>query len=509
MTTYNVGEAPWEKGQQEYAVGSAPWETNQTTPSSLSSQQQEEQRGFLESIARPFLKVPASLTSGVVSMFDQQKGQQYRTEGVDFGPFGKVKPFGSSLADSTKSYTDRVLGEVKDVVGTGLELASYAPIGTSAKIGYGAVKNLVAPSIKTLMKEGAISGVLSGSGTAMQDDKNILQIAGESISGGAFGTLVGGGFGLGGKAISGTAHGVRNLYQYFGGKLDNTIENKKLFRQTLEESTKALSPGGKMSGKGMEVADSMRVKAMNVLATMGKEIDVIDSDGLVKKFDPATANFSESLQALVKLKNQLYTSYSSTISELGEKGAKINKAPMIEYLTKATTGPRMGEVKNRANQLLKEVTKLSDNPEDVLTYLQDLNAGLTSQILGKSESISHSIDIDLAKKMRTALEEVIDNVDIPEYKGAREAYGALRSIENDMVRQAQQQARRVGGGLSDYVDAFSIPEVLVGVISANPVQATMGTTRLIFTTLMKLAKDRERNLRNALQTGSKIRSLTD
>lgn len=171
--------------------------------------QDQEKRGIFSriasAVARPFLRTysaAAGAIEGVGSLggaaiatalgqkdtaqrlIDEASNATSRER--DFGVLGTVRPVG--VSEEGKFYG--AFEGAKDIIGTGLEIGSYAApaalpkiagaaIPTAAKIAYGAAT-------------GNVAGGLSAIGQAMQEQKSILDTAKQGLAGAAVGTIVGG-----------------------------------------------------------------------------------------------------------------------------------------------------------------------------------------------------------------------------------------------------------------------------------------------------------------------------
>lgn len=462
--------------------------------------QPKKEKGFLrnlaEDITSPFAKVSANvagagqhaanigrlLTGGQVKEVDNK---------VNLPFWGETEAFGTQ---------GNMARKLKESAGVGLELASFMPAGRAAKTAYQGVRTLGSGFVKPFMREGAIGGGLQGAGEALQRNAGIMETGVSATLGAAGGATASLPFAAGAKVLSTTGRHVVGL-------VSDKVKVRALTTDLRDSTIKAISPGTKTSaGAGLSL-ENRQMKGMEVLGSQGRGIEVIDQDGLTKAFDPKTATYSESIQALVKLKNKIYANYATEAQKAKDAGAVIDKSPIVKKLEEISNGPRTTEVKTRAQTLSKELTSIGNDPISVMTYLQDLNNGLTAKILGRSESASRGVDLEVSKLLRAALDDVMQKSNLPEFAASRSDYSSLKAIEDDLVRSSKQNARKLGGGLPDYVEAFAIPEVLVGILTANPGVAGIGLMRSGLASAMRFSRDRQRQLQKALQVGEKLNTL--
>lgn len=134
-------------------------------------------QGLVQDIARPFLKPIASIDSAAASAIDPAAGQNARDNGVPFGYFGNVKPFGAQgLIPQPGQGTNWDSGarQFADVAGNTAEAASYfmAPM----KLGRG---------FWATVKEGAPMAATYAAGKggeALGDGKSPLEAAGTAAA---------------------------------------------------------------------------------------------------------------------------------------------------------------------------------------------------------------------------------------------------------------------------------------------------------------------------------------
>ena len=148
---------------------------------------------IVRGIVKPFAKLGASLKS--VSEAVQGK----EATGLTSEYLGNVRPIGEGF-DVREGLTPENIKALKDSVGTGLDIASNIPVVKGLGVAKNAIQQPFKQSAlqvaKNLGKEGMVQGGLSGSGTALQENKGVGEVIGDTILGTALGGA--GGFVLGG-----------------------------------------------------------------------------------------------------------------------------------------------------------------------------------------------------------------------------------------------------------------------------------------------------------------------
>ena len=185
-------------------------------PSNLSAEQTTERRSnLLQGIAKPFLKTATSglnFLEGTSKLLsgDVKGANESTTRERNFGILGSVRPVGVQK-DGKFGNTGQF---AKDVIGTGLEIGSYA---TPGAVGLGAKTALTAgkPALTTLgniamgsAKAGVIGGGAGSLGSALQENKNLSQTIDQTLGGAITGGVLGGAIPLGGALARGTTREI-------------------------------------------------------------------------------------------------------------------------------------------------------------------------------------------------------------------------------------------------------------------------------------------------------------
>src|SRR3990167_910313 len=166
-------------------------------------------KGFVQTIASPFIKtiasVPAALEgAGKLIAGDVQGASNALTRERSFGYLGSTRPVGINQE------TGQALSGgqwAKDFIGTGAELGAYAVGGEGAVgVGKATMGGLIKQGAKTGFKTGLLSGAFGQGGAELQKpDSTFGSVVGETFKGGTVGALSGGVLGaaapIAGKAV--------------------------------------------------------------------------------------------------------------------------------------------------------------------------------------------------------------------------------------------------------------------------------------------------------------------
>lgn len=413
---------------------------------------------------------------------------------------GQVDPLGY------KDGRELSFGEtLLDTAGAGLEAASYLPFGRAikgvgqlAKAGFQSGIRQVGKSALPVAIEGGVGGSLSGAGTSMQEGGTFGQIAGSTALGGLIGFGSGGILGGGANVIG------RKL----GERLIPEVAERSLRARIGEKLNKAIGLKGKKS-TGAFVSetspDAKRIQALEILNREAPNIEIINSDGIVDVFNPSDATYSTTVQALSKAKSSIYNRAQSILKKNGQN-LPLNKEPSVKFLESIINSEEYDEIaKNFARRKLNEVNGIT-NIVSADGYISNSLSPFVGQAMDGKGKIQAKIATDLAKSMKENIDITLETVsDAPLFRELYSDYSSLKAIEDGLVQKAQMEARRLGGGLADYVDVFSVPEIFTGIITANPTLIFTGTARTVLNRLLKFYKNPERALRSAFKDADKLK----
>lgn len=289
---------------------------------------------------------------------------------------------------------------------------------------------------------------------------------------------------------------------------------RKTFWPELQSSvTKALGIGGKTTGGRVMPQIQDKVHGLAVLKKYAPEVKVRTVDGLEKAFNPAEATFDETIQAWNQARKNIYNKYA-TISEKAGESVSIQLDDIVDGLSEIATQPRTAAYKEASKQILKDivdnfgivddasgtVTFKPVKPKDLEIFLSDLYGSAAQTFAGKSDKAFGEIAAGTAGKIRTLLDDTIQGASgKSEYSVLKGEYGALKSIEQDLIKRFHQEARKLGGGLSDYANIFNSGDIIAGLLSQQPAILAKGLTQAWYTSLLTALKRPERYLQRAFK----------
>lgn len=300
-----------------------------------------------------------------------------------------------------------------------------------------------------------------------------------------------------------------------------SLARATFFPELKNSVTRALGIQGKTTGGLAEPLVDKKIAGLSVLNKYAPEIKVKDAGGIEKNFKPTEATFDETLQAWNTARKNIYSKYHAISSQLS-KSDFVDKAgetipvgidveEVANNLNAVINSPRTSPYKDAARSILKDLVEnfgevkngaikfKKTAPDQIESFLSDLYVPASSIFQGKGDRAYAEIAAGASRGIRNLLDNAIESAAGPQYTQLRSEYSALKSIEDDLVRRFQQEARQLGGGLSDYANIFSSGDIIAGVISQNPQFIAKGLGQNAFITFLKKLKQPNRYLQRAFK----------
>lgn len=283
------------------------------------------------------------------------------------------------------------------------------------------------------------------------------------------------------------------------GILGKAVSNTEAVSQAKQFMNKALSSTGKKSAAGLLGSEGKKLKGLETIYKYAKGMVVKGVDGIEKDFDPRTADFYELTQALVQTKRKIWAGVQDAISKGAELKPDISNATTaLEGIMDKESG-RTSEAINHATKRLDELKNLK-TPQQIQTYLQDLNTRIGGAITGASDKVTTSIDAEIANHLNTSLDEALDKVEGASIRPLKDEYSSLKAIEQSVVTRTQQAMRRSGHGLPGYMSDFGSIDLIEAAFTHNPaLYLVKGTAMKAFAAINDHLKSPTRSLRKAFQ----------
>jgi hypothetical protein len=204
-------------------------------------------------------------------------------------------------------------------------------------------------------------------------------------------------------------------------------------------------------------------------------------------------------EAIEQTKKSIFTKYDDLATQAGEAGLKVDLKPIADELD--------GVIQNRALEITSPSSiKYAEELKDRLIKNGRLDAKTTQDVIqnyNKSLEAFYrnpnydtaskaAIDAMIANRMRQALDEGINGLTGAQYGALKQQYGALKTVERDVIKAALRDARRNTKGLIDFTDVLSGGDVVNGLLTLNPGLIAKGATQKAIATFYKYLNDPNR-----------------
>lgn len=191
-------------------------------------------------------------------------------------------------------------------------------------------------------------------------------------------------------------------------------------------------------------------------------------------------------------------------------GAWVDLRPTVKELEKLSESKTFSDNPNAEAALDKAqkwVTALSERgaytPSEAQDIIQNLNAGLKAFYRSPDYNSVASTMVDdlVANNLRKGIDEAITKATGPGYSALKKEYGALSSIEKEVVNRALISARQnEGGGILGNIGSIaSAEEVIRGVVSLDPTAFATGVGISAFKRGIAKLRDPNRAVRRIFQ----------
>lgn len=440
------------------------------------TQKAQDEEGIIAKIAEPFMKGTASVANLAETLYhvarkDWASANKSIRKDRDFGVLGKARPIGMNQETGEDLSAG---GFVKDVVGTGAEIGSYAaPVGIGGKIVKGA-----APTVAQLALGGAISSGLAQGGSAAQDQSSVGEIIEETVKGGAAGAIAGPIIGkvLGGltSLVTKPSKNINDVASQIAKNADSVPQiaagdviekGAKVTREVAEESAPKMSFIEKWTGMRPDIKKRIAGKG----DLMQEYFDISYARNLD---DTVPTPLEYAARAVEKVKGKLDEVLNDTGSEIGKFREKVStySAPResVESLTsnfqsnlkklnlevnEGVVQRMKGRVKGKASD--SEVKVLQDLYDDLLTIsesptlenLIDLRNAFDRKInfAKASKEVSNTVD-PLSRSLRHEIAQIGEKIVGKSQAKNLSKYSNLRALSDE---------------LSEFVDSKSGAEFLL------------------------------------------------
>lgn len=242
------------------------------------------------------------------------------------------------------------------------------------------------------------------------------------------------------------------------------------------------SVSGKGTAGAMESAKDKAFEAVKTIVQNKKNLNIINDIGEPTGKLPRTLR--QFIQAIDQTKKFIYNQYHKLTEMAGAKGVEVDLSDISTELSKVgndivlqDTNPSVAKYAlQKAETLMKRSKYTPQQVEDAIAmYNKSLEAFYKNPTYETASKAA--IDSMIVNNLRKGLDTMIEKAEGKGYQALKNKYGALKSIEKDVVHRAIVDARKNVKGLPDYIDAFSAEHVIRGISQLDPSQFTIGAAQ--------------------------------
>lgn len=349
-------------------------------------------------------------------------------------------------------------------------------------------------------------GALTVGKTAAKPTKSILKQGADVFATGAE------------KAQEALAQGARQVDSLFR---ETDEELARYVDEYFVESVKPSSAGMNTTG-AVNRAKEQRQLAVQTIAENAENFRFVDDAG-----NEIVGQTPESLQqlgeAIEQTKAHLYKQYNALSKEAGEMGITVNTADFaneLDILINDTVliqnAPEtVAYAKRMKEQLLGNLEEgviyadempPSITPEQVEEAIKLYNQKLDTFYRNPTAQLGREVAVDalIVNNYRKALDKAIEGATGEKYQALKNQYGAVRSIEQDVMKAILRDQKRNTVGLVDFSDILSGGQLVSGIVSMNPSQIAQGATQAGIKQYFKFLNDPNQNIRRMFETQQEL-----
>lgn len=236
---------------------------------------------------------------------------------------------------------------------------------------------------------------------------------------------------------------------------DNRAAAAEKFVQNAYE--KAIRPTvvGRRTSAQVERADQNVVSALNSIIDNKATLRLADKNGK-EVIGRTPQTLDEFVQAIGQAKRPVFDHYDALARQAEGMGVKIDPTPAIAELRKFAADPsfNLPKYEGMRDYATKTADALASGgplpPTVAQSMVRNLNEGLTDFYRKSSPEAASRAAVDdlVANQLRQGLDGALEKAGLPGYQEAKNAYGALKSIEGEVTHRAVVFGRRdPAGGL--------------------------------------------------------------
>lgn len=349
---------------------------------------------------------------------------------------------------------DSIKKAATDLVQKGIELTkpnieAYNALPEATKANVKAATDLLGGALNLSVGAGAVKGLGEAGVTAIKETPALLQTGKQTITA-AF-----------------------------------TPSEEKIKTGIVEAFNKGVKPllSGKKNMGDLKTYEGKVVEAVNTIKNNKDVLQYTDELG-----DVISGQNPKSLQqfadAIDQTKTNIFKQYNELAQKAGGQGLKVDTRELSKELDSvinnkalSITNPSAIDYASELQARLKTLKNV--DPDTAQEIIKNYNKQLESFYKNPTYDAASRVAIDalVANKFRSYLDDGISKLTGDSYQSLKNTYGALSTVEKDVVRAALRDARKNVKGLIDFGDILSGGQVASGILTMNPATIATGAVQ--------------------------------
>lgn len=256
------------------------------------------------------------------------------------------------------------------------------------------------------------------------------------------------------------------------------------------------------------------VNAVKTIKDNKSNLKFNDADG-VEIVGETPKSLQQLADSVEQTKKSVFTKYDTLAKQAGEAGIQVQTKPIAQELDTVINNKALQLTNPNAVKYAKltQARYAKAGPLDATTaqdVIQNYNKSLEAFYRNPSydNATQAAIDAMVANNMRKSLDEGITGLTGEQYSALKKQYGALKSIEKDVIKAALRDARSNTKGLIDFTDIFSGGQVVNGILSLNPAQVGAGLAQKGIATFYKYLNNPNRAIEKLFSAAEELPQAT-
>lgn len=288
---------------------------------------------------------------------------------------------------------------------------------------------------------------------------------------------------------------------------EKSLESKIL--TTFQKGVKPSIAGKKTTANVAQYKDNVISGVKTIKENAPNLTFTTDSGEAIIGQTPKTLQqFSDAIE---QTKKSVFAKYDELAKKAGSAGVAVDVAPIARELDTVINDKALSITNPRAIQYAKDLQDrlIKTGKLDAVTaqdVIQQYNKSLEAFYRNPSYDTASqaAIDAAVANNMRKVLDNGITGLTGTEYGALKKQYGALKSIEQDVIKATLRDARKNTKGLIDFTDILSGSQLTHGLLTMNPATISSGLVSKGIATIHKTLNDPNRAISKMFDAASKI-----